>query len=99
MEISVKNDNLAVCTAVCHIKSDFGTECDVIVPDSKPDIARVLQLSATVKVTNCETQNDRVIASGTVKFNILYLADNDEKSVKSIETSCVFSNLFQNSKI
>lgn len=99
MEISIKNDNLSVCSAVCRIKNDFSTECDVIVPDSKPDIERILQLSANVKVTSCETQNDRVIVSGTVKFNILYLADNEEKSVKSIDASCVFSNLFQHSGI
>lgn len=99
MDINIKNDSLSVCRAVCRIKNDFSTECDVIVPDSKPDIAKVLQLSARVKVTNCETQNDRVIVSGIVKLNILYLADDEEKSVKAIDTSCVFSNLFQNSAI
>lgn len=99
MEISIKNENLSVCSAVCIVKNDFSTECDVIVPDSKPDIKRILELSANVKVTSCETQNDRVIVSGTVKFNILYLADDEEKSVKSIESSCGFSNLFQHNGI
>ncbi len=99
MEINIKNDSLSVCSAVCRTKSDFSTECDVIVPDSKPDIKKVLQLSARVKVTNCETQSDRVIVSGIVKLNILYLADDEEKSVRAIDTSCVFSNLFQNSAI
>lgn len=99
MEININNEKLAVCTAVCHTKSEFNTECDIIVPDSKPDISRILQISARAKITSCETQTDRVILSGNVSFNILYLADNEEKSVCSIDSSCVFSNLFKHSGI
>ena len=94
MGINVVNENLMICSAVCSIKNDFTTECDIIVPDTKPDIARILQISARAKITSSETQNDRIIISGTVNFNILYLADNEEKSVKAIDSSCVFSNLF-----
>lgn len=99
MGINVINNELTVCSAVCHLKNDFTTECDIIVPDTKPDIARILQVSARARITGSETQNDRVIISGTVNFNILYLADNEEKSVKSIDSSCVFSNLFQHNGI
>ena len=95
MEINVMKQNMSVCRAVCHIKSDFTTECDIIVPDTKPDIDRVLRISARVKLTNSETQNDRVIVSGNIVFNILYLADGEEKCVKAIECPCGFSNLFQ----
>ncbi len=99
MAINIINESFPVSSPICHLKSDFTTECDVIVPDSKPDIAKILQLSARVKTTSCETQSDRVIISGTVFFNILYLADNEEKSVKCIDASCAFSNLFQHSGI
>ena len=99
MEININNEKLSVCPAVCHTKSEFNTECDIIVPDSKPDISRILQISARAKVTSCETQTDRVILSGTISFNILYLADNEEKCVCSIDSSCVFSNLFTHSGI
>lgn len=99
MEINIKNEKLPVCSAVCNLKNNFSTECDVIVPDAKPDISRILQVSARARITGCETQTDRVILSGTVFFNIIYLADNEEKSVKSIDASCAFSNLFQGSGI
>lgn len=99
MEINIKNENLSVCNGICRTKNNFTTETDVIVPDSKPDILKVLQLSARPRVTSCETRNGHVIISGTVSFNILYLADDEEKGVKSINSSCEFSNLIKDSMI
>lgn len=99
MEINVSNEKFDLCTAMCHDATNFTTECDIIVPDSKPDIGRILQMSARSKITGCETRNDSVIVSGFVMFNILYLADNEEKSVCAINSSCGFSNLFKHEGI
>lgn len=99
MEINIKNGTLPLCNAVCRIKNNFSAECDVIVPDSKPDISKVLQVSARPKVTNTETRNGHVIVSGSISFDILYLADNEEKCVESITSSCEFSNLVKDSNI
>ncbi len=99
MEINIKNETLPLCSAVCRTKSTFSTECDVIVPDSKPDIRKVLQVSARPKITNTETRNGHIIVSGSVLFDILYLADNEEKCVTSITSSCEFSNLVKESNI
>ncbi len=99
MDINIKNESLSVCNTVCRTKNNFTSECDVIVPDSKPDILKVLQLSARPKVTNCETKNGRVTVTGTISFNILYLADDEDKCVKSITSSCDFSNVVRNDDI
>lgn len=99
MEINIKNETLPVCSSAYRVKNNFSAECDVIVPDSKPDILKVLQLSARPKVTSCEIRNNHLIVSGTVTFDILYLADNEEKCVKSITSSCEFSNLVRDSNI
>lgn len=99
MDINIKNESLSVSSGICRTKNNFSTECDVIVPDSKPDIAKVLQLSAYPKITGCETRSGRVIVSGTIKYNILYLADNEEKCVKSITSSCEFSNIVRENDI
>ncbi len=99
MEINIKNETLPLCSAVCRIKNNFSAECDVIVPDSKPDISKVLQISARPKVTNTETRNGHVIVSGSISFDILYLAESEEKCVESITSSCEFSNLAKDSNI
>lgn len=94
MDISIKRNSLKLSTLVCDRNADFDVDCDVIVPDVKPDIARVLLVSAHTAVTSCETQTERVILSGTVFFNILYLSDDDIKAVKSIDAAAPFSNVF-----
>ncbi len=99
MEINIKNEALPLCSAVCCTKNTFSTECDVIVPDSKPDISKVLQVSARPKISNTETRNGHIIVSGSVAFDILYLADNEEKCVTTITSSCEFSNLVKDSNI
>ena len=99
MEINIKNETLPLCSVVCRTKSSFSAGCDVIVPDSKPDIKKVLQVSARPKMTNTETRNGHVIVSGSVSFDVLYLADNEEKCVTTITSSCEFSNLVKDNGI
>ena len=99
MKINIKNETLPLCSGICRTKNNFVTECDVIVPDSKPDILRVLQMSARPRITACETRAGHVIVSGTIGYDILYLADDEEKCVKSITSSCEFSTLIRDSNI
>ncbi len=99
MELNIKNESLHMCTAVCCTKNNFTAECDVIVPDTKPDILKVLQLSADMKSVSYETKNGRVTASGTLCFNILYLADDEDKSIHTITSSCEFSNIIRDDTI
>lgn len=99
MEINIKHETLPVCSCVCRMKNTFSSDCDIIVPDSKPDVLKVLQLTAYPKVTNCETRNGHMIVSGNIRFDILYLADDEEKCIKSITSSCEFSNLVRDSNI
>ena len=99
MEFNIKNEGLSVCNSICRTKNTFTAECDVIVPDSKPDILKVLQLNARPRVTGCETKGGRVSVTGTITYNILYLADDEEKGIHSITSSCDFSNVVREDAI
>ncbi|HEY5584459.1 MAG TPA: SPOCS domain-containing protein [Ruminiclostridium sp.] len=66
-------------------------ENDIIVPDTKPDIARVLLIDGDVFVTGCDTGTDRVVNSGCIMCKILYISDDETKSVKSIISNIPFS--------
>jgi hypothetical protein len=62
------------------------TEADIIVPDIKPDIAKVLQVDANAVVTSKECQTDKFVAEGKVSINILYIGDdNTVKSINSVQ--------------
>lgn len=64
---------------------------DIIVPDTKPDIARVLLLDGDVFITGCDTGTDRVVISGCIVCKILYIADDETKSIKGIVSNIPFS--------
>lgn len=66
-------------------------ENDIIVPDTKPDIARVLLLDGDVFITGCDAGTDRVVTSGCVVCKILYISEDENKSVKSINSNIPFS--------
>ncbi len=66
-------------------------ENDIIVPDTKPDIARVLLLDGDIFVTGCDTGTDRAVTSGCIVCKILYVADDEARSVKSIISNIPFS--------
>lgn len=66
-------------------------ENDIIVPDTKPDMARVLLLDGDVFITGCDVGTDRIVASGCVVCKILYISDDDTRSVKGIISNIPFS--------
>lgn len=65
-------------------------ENDIIVPDIKPDIARILLLDGDAFVNSVETASDKLLIAGTLRYKILYVSDDPEQPVKSINTSSGF---------
>lgn len=59
-------------------------ETDIIVPDVKPDISRVLLLDGDVFVNGTEAAQDRVALDGVFRYKILYAPEGSEDPVKSI---------------
>ena len=70
---------------VCQKYSQTMAECDVIVPDVKPDIRKVLEVSGTVAITQKQLQADKVLVQGVVRMTVLYVPDTEEGgAVKSL---------------
>ena len=65
-------------------------ENDIIVPDIKPDIARILLLDGDAWVSGAETAAGKVLINGTVRYKILYISDNPDQPIKSITTATGF---------
>jgi len=65
-------------------------ENDIIVPDTKPDIAQILLLDGDAWVSGAEAATDRVLVNGSVRYKILYISDDPDQSVKSITTVSSF---------
>ncbi len=65
-------------------------ENDIIVPDIKPDIARILLLDGDTWISGAETAAGKVLINGMVRYKILYVSDDPDQPVKSITTSTGF---------
>lgn len=75
---------------------DINVEGDIIVPDVKPDILKILQVDAISSITKKESQKGKLVISGKVNLKILYIPDRCEENVKSILTSFDFTHQVDN---
>lgn len=62
-------------------------EGDIIVPDNKPDVIRILQVDGEVCVKNREILQERLILDGYIRLKILYITDDSARYIRSINTS------------
>ncbi len=62
---------------ICQKCSQTMVESDVIVPDVKPDIKKVLEINSTVCITQKSIQQDKVFLQGMIRMTVLYLPDED----------------------
>ncbi|MGE5614894.1 MAG: DUF3794 and LysM peptidoglycan-binding domain-containing protein [Bacillota bacterium] len=65
-------------------------ENDIIVPDVKPDIVRILMLDGEAWINGAEAATDRLLVNGTIRYKILYVSDDPDQPVRSITTSSAF---------
>lgn len=64
--------------------SQITLDDDYNVLDSKPDIARIIQEKAEIIVTDVKAEQGHAILKGMLQFCLLYMSDNDEKSLHSM---------------
>ncbi len=65
-------------------------EGDIIVPDIKPDILKILQVDGTSMINSYEIQQNKLIVNGSVNFKILYTPDEADLIIKSINVNTSF---------
>lgn len=85
------NEKVNVNETVSKGSAQTTVEGDIIVPDTKPDILKILQVDAIACVTHKSIENGRVKTNGRVDFKILYIPDKEDEKIKSILTSFDFS--------
>lgn len=83
-------ENVKVNQVACKGMSQVMVDEDIIVPDVKPDILKILQLDAVSCVTGKEVANGKATVNGRVDLKILYIPDSDSEKIKSIITSFDF---------
>lgn len=90
MSFSIKNKVLKAGEVSYEGFSQVYVETDVIVPDIKPDIIKILQTDMRPVVTNYRCQNNKLLIDGEIYCGVIYLADS--AVIKSINTVQSFNH-------
>ncbi len=68
-------------------------ENDIIVNDVKPDVLNVISTSGIVSIYKKEVMDGKVRLDGTINTYIIYLADDENGSVRTLNTSLDFTQI------
>ncbi|MBQ3425608.1 MAG: DUF3794 domain-containing protein [Clostridia bacterium] len=88
--MELKKTELSLCDTITKGTTQAMSDGEVIVPDIKPDILKILQVDAEASVTDRYIENGRLYISGRVDYKVLYIPDSDGEKIKSILTSMDF---------
>lgn len=93
MSINLIKTEVKTNKIICQKYSQTMVESDIIVPDIKPDIKRVPDVSGYAYITERNIQSDKILLQGTVRFTVLYVPDGNVKGkIKSISAAREFTH-------
>ncbi len=95
MNIDLVKESIKINEVAELCSSEVLAEGDVIVPDSCPDVASILQIEAHAVINSREIQTDKIVLGGEVHFNILYVPEEapDNTPAKSLRHILSFTDV------
>ena len=90
MEFITKNINIDKKVG-CET-SQILIEGDIIVPDFKPDIDKILEANVNSYIDSKEISNERINFKGNLDINILYIAKGANKAIYSMKNTIPISD-------
>lgn len=91
MLLETNKEKICMSQIIGQKKDVFTVEEDIIVNDIKPDILNIINASGTVCVYKKEVQDGKVKLDGCVNVYIMYLADDENGNVRSLNTVLDFT--------
>ncbi|QUH25330.1 DUF3794 and LysM peptidoglycan-binding domain-containing protein [Serpentinicella alkaliphila] len=70
-------------------------EGDIIVPDSKPDITRILTVDGSIFVNKKEAKDNNLAVEGTIYFKILYASDKGDDPLYNMDSATEFKQTIE----
>lgn len=89
MNFNLIKRDISLKEIICAKFSEARGECDLIVPDTKPDVSKILQVDAIPSITQKTVQQGKIYIQGTVRLTVVYVPDG--KGICSIFSKLDFS--------
>ena len=84
MSFELEKASLKICESLKETNLKLIMNTDVIIPDAKPDVLNILDVSALSSVEEKQVQDSKINISGKVHYTILYSAGDEIGEIKSI---------------
>ena len=91
MTVDATREYLCINKLTCEKEENIIVQGDMIVPDAKPDILNTISTTGNICIYKKEVMDGKIRIDGCVNLYIMYLADNEESSVRALNTSIDFS--------
>ena len=93
MSIEITRDNISVNHIIGQKTENFIAQGDSIIPDIKPDILNDIFTSGTVCIYKKEINEGKIRLDGGVNTYIVYRADDENNSVRSLNVNLDFTQM------
>lgn len=97
--MNIITEDLTYNRTIGSEKTQKIVESDIIVPDSKPDILKLLQSDANVLIPQKEVSDGCIELDGRVDMSIIYTPEAEQDTVKGFSFSLNFNELINNKDI
>lgn len=95
MEINVSKNSYKTLRNIAEADNEVTYEWDIIVPDSKPDIKKIIVAEGVCSLNGKEIMQDRAVINGSVALNIMYEPADMSGTVRSIESNRSFNYIME----
>ena len=93
MAVETTKDSLCINQIIEQKNESVVVEGDSIIPDIKPDILSAVSTVGTVCIYKKEILEGKVRIDGSIDTYIMYLADDENGSIRSINTNVDFTQM------
>ena len=93
MVVETAKNQIVLNQIVGQKKENRQVETDVIVNDIKPDVLNIISTSGVVSVYKKEVMDGKVRIDGAINTYVIYMADDEMGSIRSLNTSLDFTQI------
>ena len=93
MVVETAKNQIILNQIVGQKKESRIVETDVIVNDIKPDVLNIISTNGVVCIYKKEVMDDKVRVDGAINTYVIYMADDENGSIRSLNTSLDFTQV------
>ncbi len=91
MSFELEKENIRIYQPLKAANVKTVVDTDIIVPDTKPDVLNILDVSAISSIEEKKIKSDKISVSGNVQYNVLYSGGEENVEVRCIRYKVPFS--------